>query len=809
MIEVLKKKVKRQFREKGFKELVFGSANTFVLRVVGMFIGYLFTYIIARFFGAKGVGVFTLSQTVLLMFTILSRLGMDSAITKLFSENAIKKRWDNIYNIYKEVYKLLIPLGIFWTMVLFFSSGYIAHYVFHKDYMAPYFQVIALGILPMSIRFVSSECYRGFKEVRMYAYSNNVSYFLYACIILFGMAMLTRFKIVPSDFRSFFPNIAFVLSLTVLAVTSSYLVYKKIKRHTPVASQEYDRNRILKVGVPMMMSNSLMLISGWINTIMLGKFATEADVGVYSVILKVTTVCSFILVSINSVAAPRFSELYAVGDMHGLARAARQTSKVNFFASIPIFIVIIIFRDFIMGIFGDEFLIGANILLFNMVGQFMNIFCGSVGSFLNMTGRQHIFQRILIISAVLNVIACFIFIPMYGLMGSAICTMIFMSSWNIISVIYINRKFNIETFYWPFGKSLKKMIMPSSHSRGSEPTMQAKVNFESIDPSANMEVVVEDYAETDKLVGFDDEKVTNDSKVETVPDKPVRKIDVSIIGVQKAATSSLHRYMAQHPAFTTHEQLEFAFFVRDEEYEAGYEKGYWKYFKEYDANKKILIKNVGLIYWQEALERLAAHNPDMKIIIVLRNPVDRAYSAYHYALFRGYEDMPTFEEALEADHNRFDDKITRGTVDYYERGNYVHQIKRVWKIFPQENVKIILQEDMKNNMEQIINECYQLAGVDTSFAPDLSIKFNESARAKYPALSRFIIRSTAIKSVIRTLLPEKMLASTREKVKNFNRESYTPPPMDPATRKMLIDYYRPLNEDLGKLLGRDLSHWNK
>ena len=117
MITKLKKKVQRQLREKGFKELVFGSANTFVLRLVGMLVGYVFTYLIAKFFGARGVGIFTLSQTVLLMFTILSRLGMDTAIVKLFSENAIKQRWDNILNIYKEVYSLLIPLGLFWTIV--------------------------------------------------------------------------------------------------------------------------------------------------------------------------------------------------------------------------------------------------------------------------------------------------------------------------------------------------------------------------------------------------------------------------------------------------------------------------------------------------------------------------------------------------------------------------------------------------------------------------------------------------------------------------------------------------------------------
>lgn len=200
----------------------------------------------------------------------------------------------------------------------------------------------------------------------------------------------------------------------------------------------------------MMLSSSLILISGWVNTLFLAKYCNEGDVGIYRVIVQVTTVCGFILLSVNSVAAPKFAELYALGDLKGLGKAARQTSKINFLASIPIFFGIIIFRKFIMGIFGKQFEIGADILLLNMVGQFFNIFSGSVGSFLNMTGHHRAFQNILLIATLLNVIACYILIPLYGMTGAAMSSMIFMSSWNIISLVYIEIKFKIKTYYYPF-----------------------------------------------------------------------------------------------------------------------------------------------------------------------------------------------------------------------------------------------------------------------------------------------------------------------------------------------------------------------
>jgi len=85
-----------------------------------------------------------------------------------------------------------------------------------------------------------------------------------------------------------------------------------------------------------------------------------------------------------------------------------------------------------------------------MIGQFFNVFAGSVGAILNMTGRQVVFRNILFISTIINIIACFIFIPSMGMMGSAIAGMIFMATWNLISMIYIKYKYNLRTYFWPF-----------------------------------------------------------------------------------------------------------------------------------------------------------------------------------------------------------------------------------------------------------------------------------------------------------------------------------------------------------------------
>jgi len=278
-----------------------------------------------------------------------------------------------------------------------------------------------------------------------YAYSQNVSYFLYASVLL---GIISSF----SD-NYWLPNIAFVCSLMILALSSTFMILQRIKKNTSHPSNEFAIPEMIKNSIPMMMANSMLLISGWINTIMLGIWATEIDVGVYSVVLKIATFSSFVLMSINSIATPRFARFHAKGDLDGLNKYVAQTAKVIFYSSIPIFILIVVFNEWLLGLFGDEFRTGSTALLITMVGQLFNVFAGSVGAILNMTGHQVIFRNIIIISTFINIIFCVVLIPAMGLIGSAIAGMAFMASWNILAMIYISRKMNISSFYNPFRRA--------------------------------------------------------------------------------------------------------------------------------------------------------------------------------------------------------------------------------------------------------------------------------------------------------------------------------------------------------------------
>ncbi|HMT27718.1 MAG TPA: flippase [Bacteroidia bacterium] len=442
MLKKLASSIKKDFKEESFLEIISGSAATFLIRLLGLIVGYAFTFLISRYYGSQVLGAHTLSVTVLMMFSVIGRMGMDTHLVKNFAKDHADGRWDKILEVYKKTTMVIIPVGLILSVILYFSSGLIAQYIFNKPFLEPYFKIISFAVLPMVMRFINSECYRGFRRNKEYAYSQNVGYLLYASVILGIFSIFDR--------NALLPNIAFAASLFLLTFSSSFLILKEIKSHSKISADSLPVADMIRHSLPMMLATSLLLISGWLNTIMLGIWSTETDVGIYSVILKISTLSTFVLMSINSIAAPRFAQLHAKGNKEGLNIYVGQISKVIFFSSIPIFLFIIIFRDWLLDLFGEEFVIGSQALLITMIGQFFNVFAGSVGAILNMTGHQVAFRNILGISTIINIIACVIFIPLYGLMGSAIAGMIFMGCWNLISMVYIKMKFNIKTYFWPF-----------------------------------------------------------------------------------------------------------------------------------------------------------------------------------------------------------------------------------------------------------------------------------------------------------------------------------------------------------------------
>lgn len=308
----------------------------------------------------------------------------------------------------------------------------------------------------------------------------------------------------------------------------------------------------------------------------------------------------------------------------------------------------------------------------------------------------------------------------------------------------------------------------------------------------------------------------------------MKPIQLMIVGVQKAGTSSLLRYLAQHPDIATHAQPEMPFFLQDREYTRGYAWAFDKYFASAlstssvpgtglqtaptgERECRLIAKNVMVIHSQEIMQRIYEHNPALHLVILLREPVARAYSAYWWARRRGWETLKTFEEALAAEETRITQEgwFKWRQCAYRHNSTYYPHVKNVLELFGSERVHIILTETLKDNARAVCQGLFHHIGVTTDFAPVIGQRHNTGSTMprseKFGFLfTQFMASHNPLRRAIRRLVPDATAYKLRKAVMNWNEKSWTPPPIAPATQAELAAYFKPFNQELAALLGREL-----
>ena len=193
-----------------------------------------------------------------------------------------------------------------------------------------------------------------------------------------------------------------------------------------------------------------------------------------------------------------------------------------------------------------------------------------------------------------------------------------------------------------------------------------------------------------------------------------------VVGAQKAGTTSLHHYMKGHPDICLPDQKETKFFGLEEKYRKGIEFYQHKYFSECDGRPAVGEIDPEYMYFVEAYERIKSHldMKRLKLLFVLRNPIERAFSHYLMTYRRGLEPLP-FDEAIDAEAERVvkseDDNLH---YSYVARGFYLEQILRFHESVCKERMHFILSEDLKQNPEGVLENLFRFLEVDTGYVPE-------------------------------------------------------------------------------------------
>jgi hypothetical protein len=295
-----------------------------------------------------------------------------------------------------------------------------------------------------------------------------------------------------------------------------------------------------------------------------------------------------------------------------------------------------------------------------------------------------------------------------------------------------------------------------------------------------------------------------------------------VIGAAKCGTNALCSYLAQHPQIYFNAHQETMFFcaegqptipycgpgdrktLRDWDFWVHTRDRYQTLFRNASTEPAIGEGSTWYIYDEQAPERIRQHIPHAKLIAVLRNPVERAYSAFTMLLRDGREPIGDFATALAQEDKRVGAKW-EPLWHYRRMGFYYAQLKRYYDTFDAAQIRVVLYDDFNARPDEVMRDLYTFLEVDPAFVADTSARLNVSLVPKNLAYHRLLAGENPVTAVVRAVAP----IGFRRRIKNrlITPNLVKPPPMPPEVRSRLVDVFRQDIMQLQDLLGRDLSQW--
>lgn len=268
--------------------------------------------------------------------------------------------------------------------------------------------------------------------------------------------------------------------------------------------------------------------------------------------------------------------------------------------------------------------------------------------------------------------------------------------------------------------------------------------------------------------------------------------DFLILGAQKCGTTSLATSLRSHPDVFVPRLKEAHHFGSVDDADVGGE-AYRRFFSGWDGQRLVGEATPGYLFRPESARQICRFLPEVKGIVLLRDPVDRAYSAYWNGRRIGRV-AQGFSEAIDTELQ--DGHLSRGWFDdLVARGHYVEQLQRFFDAgFDRERLLVAFFEEMVADEDAVLRDVQVFLGVEVR---PLGLPHENRSRRSW------------LPSRVRSALSPHFRTRWARSVEHLTRRSWDPPPMDEADRARLSEHFRPWNERLAEMLGRELPGWGR
>lgn len=423
-------------------EIVRGASGAFIVKVMSTILLFISQILLARCMGRYNYGVYVFVFSWINILVMIAIHGWDTTLLRYVAAYNGMKKWPRLKGIltsascFSIIGSILVSIGVIcvvWCMssklsfdmrytfligcgVLFFiaTSGIIqAALRGLKHIIISQLPLALFRPFLMSLFVIITYCISG-----KISASAGMSMNLIACAVSFFFAIYLLLKFTPEEIR-------------------------KVKN-------EYIIKEWLSVAFPLFLSSCLLVINLRVDIIMVGSILGHDSVGTYAAASNIAMLTIFGLASVNAIAAPIIAELYAKKQLDKLKKMVKVAARFSLVISLPVTIVLIIWGEFFLKLYGSKFTEGYIPLVILTIAQTVNVMAGSVGFLMTMTKYQKEASMILAVTVLINVMMNYLFIPRFGITGAAIATGTATVLWNMAMLIAVNKKLNLNPTAFSF-----------------------------------------------------------------------------------------------------------------------------------------------------------------------------------------------------------------------------------------------------------------------------------------------------------------------------------------------------------------------
>ena len=389
--------------------------------------------LITHHYGPEVFGRYSIVLTVLNLITIIFTFGFPSALVSLLTNKEhfdIRLKTD----FFRSILKVNFFAGLFLSLGLYFLGPLLASYFFKDPELNSFFQIAGLFFFPLMFHEVLLRYFRGRSMFNQY----NGFLFLWPPLffIIFFYILAWFYEGQERTILAFGISISIIFLMELTSISSF--------RNS--SAKKFNLNKLIKLSLPMMMSNAVLFLLNCTDVFMLGYFRPMREVGVYNVAFKIASLGLLAIIVFNVIIAPQIALYHQQNQKDKLKKYVQGATRLIALCTLPLVLGIILFNDALLNLFGPEFLEGRTALVMLSSGVLINALSGNVDQILNMTDQQVIMRNVSFVCIFLNVILNFIFIPAYGINGAAMASLITTAVLNISSIYLIKKKLGFYTF---------------------------------------------------------------------------------------------------------------------------------------------------------------------------------------------------------------------------------------------------------------------------------------------------------------------------------------------------------------------------